>query len=122
MATKTANQNDRVAKFYNDNSLREVTRLSSDAYHRLEFEVTLAFLRKYLAPQQRIIEIGCGPAPYTPELVGEGRKVLLSDISQGMVDEAKKKLGARDPNPAGKPLYVNNINRCGFFANCELCP
>lgn len=50
-----------------------------------------------LPPQSRILELGCGPAPLWVEnlaRVPAGWRVILSDFSPGMVEQARQNLGS----------------------------
>lgn len=51
-----------------------------DAYHSLEFLVTMPYLRKYLPETGKVSDAGGGPGRYTLELCRAGYDVLLLDI------------------------------------------
>jgi len=57
-----------IKEFYDTHAEREWRRLFHDAYHRLEFIVTMHFLDKYLPKAGLILDAGGGPGRYTIEL------------------------------------------------------
>lgn len=57
-----------VIRYYDEHAEREWKRLFHDAYHRLEFIVTMYFLEKYLPKTGVILDAGGGPGRYSIEL------------------------------------------------------
>jgi ubiquinone/menaquinone biosynthesis C-methylase UbiE len=86
-------------EFYKTASEQEWNRLVKDAYHKLEFETTLRFLKKYLPDNGLILDAGGGPGRYTIELAKLGYDVVLLDITPELLEKAKleiKKAGVED--------------------------
>jgi len=81
-----------VRKFYDDIAEREWNRLTSDAYHRLEFIVTMHFLEKYLPPDGLVLDAGGGPGRYSVELAKKGYDVVLFDLSPKCLELAMRKV------------------------------
>jgi 2-polyprenyl-3-methyl-5-hydroxy-6-metoxy-1,4-benzoquinol methylase len=81
-----------VKKFYDENSEEEWRRLFQDAYHRLEFLVTMHFLDKYLPRSGLILDAGGGPGRYSIELAKKGYDVVLVDISPKCLEIAKREI------------------------------
>ncbi len=90
----------RIEKNYNQNPEKEWMRLQETAYDTIEATITKKFLHKYLKPNFKIADIGCGPGIYSIWLLENGYEVLLSDLSEGNLDLAKKKIA--EINPPGK--------------------
>jgi len=61
-----------VRKHYSEHGVREWSRTVKDPYHRLEFDTTTHFLRKYLPGKGLILDAGGGPGRYTIELAKLG--------------------------------------------------
>lgn len=78
--------------YYDKMGEKEWTRLVKDPYHRLEFEITMHFLRKYLPETGRILDAGGGPGRYAIELAKMGCQVVLQDISPVQLDIARQKM------------------------------
>jgi len=57
-----------VKRWFAKNAEYEWRRLMQDAYHQLEFIVTMHFLEKYLPEKGLILDAGGGPGRYTIEL------------------------------------------------------
>lgn len=79
--------------YFDDYGEAEWRRLVKDPYHRLEFEVTMHFLRKYLPKTGLILDAGGGPGRYTIELAKMGYQVVLLDISPVQLDIARREIG-----------------------------
>lgn len=88
-----------VREYYDRNADREWERLVQDAYHRLEFIITMHFLDKYLPKKGLILDAGGGPGRYTIELAKKGYEVVLTDLSPKCLENAQReieKAGVKD--------------------------
>jgi len=74
-----------------DDVEREWNRLVRDAYHSLEFLVTMHHIRKYFPPSGKILDAGGGPGRYSIELCRAGYNVVLLDLSPKCLALAKDK-------------------------------
>jgi 2-polyprenyl-3-methyl-5-hydroxy-6-metoxy-1,4-benzoquinol methylase len=81
-----------VKEYYDKRAEREWGRLVQDAYHRLEFIVTMHFLEKYLPKHGLILDAGGGPGRYTVELAERGYDVVLLDLSPECLKVAETKI------------------------------
>ena len=70
----------------------EWNRLVMDAYHSLEFLVTMHYLRKYLPETGKILDAGGGPGRYTLEFCRAGYDVVLLDIDPTYTAFAEEKI------------------------------
>ncbi|GAB5592821.1 hypothetical protein Unana1_07721 [Umbelopsis nana] len=60
--------------------------------HRIEYQVTLTTILKYLPPAPaRVADIGGGPGRYSLELARRGYQVTLIDLSPKLLDIARRK-------------------------------
>lgn len=69
-----------VKKLYSASPEREWKRLHQDAFHKLEFEGTMKFLKRHLPKGGLILDAGGGPGRYTIELAKMGYDVVLFDL------------------------------------------
>jgi len=69
-----------VKKLYSAAPEREWNRLNQDAFHKLEFDGTVKFLKKHLPKRGLILDAGGGPGRYTIELAKMGYDVVLLDL------------------------------------------
>ncbi|MFQ6127541.1 MAG: class I SAM-dependent methyltransferase [Thermoplasmata archaeon] len=82
-------------EYYDALGEEEWRRLVRDPYHKLEFKITMHFLREYLPKAGRILDAGGGPGRYAIELAGLGYEIVLLDFSPVQLDIAKRKIGRR---------------------------
>jgi ubiquinone/menaquinone biosynthesis C-methylase UbiE len=95
----------RIEKFYDLNPLKEKTRLTRSAYDSIESEMNRRFLSKYLKPNSKIAEIGCGAGHYSSWLL-QNHKVHLVDLSAELL-----KLADEDIKNAGRANNVIGISK-----------
>jgi len=81
-----------VRRYYDENAEREWGRLVSDAYHRLEYVITMHLLDKYLPNKGLILDAGGGPGRYTIELAKRGYDVVLHDLSPECLEIALREI------------------------------
>lgn len=94
-----------VREYYDKNPDREWKRLVRDAYHKLEFIVTMHFLEEYLPKKGLVLDAGGGPGRYTIELARKGYDVVLFDLSPECLKEAEKHIqNARVRNRVGSVI------------------
>ncbi|MBU1164292.1 class I SAM-dependent methyltransferase [Patescibacteria group bacterium] len=89
---KKINKEGRLTKkFYQKNILYEWNRLTKDTFHKLEFNTTSKWLKKYLPKKGSILDAGCGPGRYALALVKMGYKITLLDLVKENLEFSKKK-------------------------------
>ena len=81
-----------VRQFYSGNVKKEWARLESDPYHRLEFDTTLEYLRRYLPKKGLILDAGGGPGRYTIELARKGYDLVLLDYAPENLRYAERRI------------------------------
>jgi len=106
-----------VIKYYDEHAEREWKRLFRDAYHRLEFIVTVHFLDKYLPKTGVVLDAGGGPGRYSIELAKKGYDVILFDISPKCLEVAKKKIARARIKNKVKEIIEGSITDMGVFNN-----
>jgi SAM-dependent methyltransferase len=89
---------DLVADIYDKDPQGEWRRLERDAYHSLEFQVTMHFLRKHLPPAGTVLDAGGGPGRYAIALCRAGYHVVLLDLSSGVIAKAKEMFDLEPPS------------------------
>jgi SAM-dependent methyltransferase len=81
-----------VRQYYARTVAQEWRRLASDAYHRLEFDTTMRFIRGYFPKSGLILDAGGGPGRYTIALAKAGYDVVLHDLTPENLAFAGKKI------------------------------
>lgn len=85
-----------MREFYDELGEGEWTRLEDSPRGRVSFEVHRRFLRRYIEPGARVLEIGAGPGRFTMELASLGATVVVTDFSQVQLDLNRAKVGASE--------------------------
>lgn len=80
---------DRVRQYYRH--FDEDNRLQNDASGKLEYEMTLQLLSRYLPPMGRILDLGGATGVYSFPLAEMGYEVYLADLSETLLEIARKK-------------------------------
>ena len=58
--------------------------------HRIEYEITKKVLKEYIKDNSEVLDIGGGPGRYSIFLAQNGHRVTLVDLSETLVEQAKK--------------------------------
>lgn len=106
-----------VKKYYTGYVRKEWRRLVKDSYHRLEFDTTLHFLKKYLPKKGLILDAGGGPGRYTIELAKQGYDVVLLDIAPVNLEFAKRQIKKAKLQNEVKQIIEGSIVDLSRFAD-----
>ncbi len=106
-----------IREYYKKNSINEWKRLVRDPFHRLEFETTMHFLKKYLPKKGLILDAGGGPGRYTIELAKLGYDVVLLDFVPELLQIAKKKIKREKVQDKVKQIVEASIDDLSIFEN-----
>jgi SAM-dependent methyltransferase len=93
-----------VKNYYTGYVRQEWRRLIKDAYHRLEFETTLHFLKKQFPRKGLILDAGGGPGRYTVTLASQGYDMVMLDMTPANVEFAKRQI-----KRAGAGRHVRDV-------------
>jgi len=74
-----------VRQYFQENVDVEWARLSASVEGRVAFEVHRRFLRRFVSPGMRVLEIGAGPGRFTSDLAAIGATTVVTDISANQV-------------------------------------
>jgi SAM-dependent methyltransferase len=85
-----------IKNHYSQNA--EWERLYRNAWHRLEYDTTLYFLKKYLPSQGRVLDAGGGPGRYTIALAQLGYDMVLFDLTPKLLEIARHTRALSDRN------------------------
>jgi ubiquinone/menaquinone biosynthesis C-methylase UbiE len=108
-----------VSKYYDDAAEREWKRLTRDAYHRLEYIVTMHFLEKYLPSSGLVLDAGGGPGRYSIELAKRGYEVVLFDLSPKCLELAKKKIAGAHVGDKVRRIVEGSVTDMNMFSDGE---
>lgn len=106
-----------IKKYYGESVKYERGRLAQDAYHRLEFDTTMHFLKKYLPKKGLILDAGGGPGRYTIEFAKRGYDVILLDLAPANLEFAKKQVRKAKVQNRVKDIIEGSITDLSGFAD-----
>ncbi|MEM3765416.1 MAG: class I SAM-dependent methyltransferase [Candidatus Bathyarchaeia archaeon] len=106
---------DTVKEYYSKVGLREWRRLVRDPYHRLEFDTTMHFIKKYLPLKGLVLDAGGGPGRYTIELAKLGYDVILLDLTPKLLQIAKNQIKRAKVEGKVKQLLEASIHDLSVF-------
>ena len=81
-----------VRGYYSEMQENEWRRLVRNPYHRLEFDTTMHFFKKYSPRKGLVLDAGGGPGRYTIELATRGYEVVLLDLTPELLDIARNQI------------------------------
>ena len=71
-----------VRRYYDALAEKEWDRLTATVRGRVSLEVHRGFLRRFVRPGWRVLEVGAGPGRFTFELAALGASVVVTDVSE----------------------------------------
>ena len=107
-----------VKAYYTQCVRLEWRRLARNAYHRLEFETTLHFLKKYLPPTGLVLDAGGGPGRYTLELAKRGYDMVLVDLTPANLEFAQRQIKRAGLRGKVKDVTQGSIVDLSRFGDC----
>jgi ubiquinone/menaquinone biosynthesis C-methylase UbiE len=106
-----------VKEWFTKTARHEWRRLKQDAYHQIEFAVTMHFLHKYLPEKGLILDAGGGPGRYTVELAKQGYEVALLDVVPEMLKLAERKIRQAGVKRRVKQIVKGSIEDLFMFSD-----
>jgi S-adenosylmethionine-dependent methyltransferase len=104
-----------VRKYYAKYAVVEWERLTKHAYHRLEFDTTLHFLKKYLPRKGLVLDAGGGPGRYTIELANLGYDVILLDLTPKLLEIAREQIEKANVESKVKQTIEGSVDNLSMF-------
>lgn len=75
-----------ISSYFDDLAEKEWIRLERSPVDEIKLWVHLAFLRRFITPGSRVLEVGAGPGRFTRELARLGCAITVVDISPVQLD------------------------------------
>jgi len=104
-----------VREYYDRIAVGEWKRLAKDAYHRLEFDTTMHFLKKYLPRKGSILDAGGGPGRYTIALAKQGYEVVLLDLAPELLHIAEKEIKKAKVRKKVEQILQGSVDNLTMF-------
>ena len=106
-----------VKDWFAETANYEWKRLKQDAYHQLEFLVTMNSLEKYLPKEGFILDAGGGPGRYTIELAKRGYDVVLLDLVKEMLEIASRQIRKEEVQSRVKRIMEGSVTDLSMFGD-----
>lgn len=81
-----------VAAYFDEFGVREWDRLEQSIEAEVNLAVHTHYLRRYIQPGWRVLEVGAGAGRFTVELARLGARILVADISNVQLDLNRSKV------------------------------
>jgi SAM-dependent methyltransferase len=104
-----------IRSYYAEMREHEWTRLVRDPYHRLEFDTTMHFFKKYSPEKGLVLDAGGGPGRYTMELARLGYNVVLLDLTPELLDIARNQIKRAKVGDRVKQVLQGSIDDLSMF-------
>ena len=114
MANKTTKL---TKKNYKKDALYEWNRLAQDPFHKIEFDTSIKFLKKYLPKSGVILDAGGGPGRYSIELAKMGYDVVLLDLVTEHLELAREQIKKAKVQTKIKDIVEGSITDLSEFEN-----
>ncbi len=102
--------------YYNNSGDKEWLRLEA---MWTEFFVNSAFLKRYLKPMSRILDIGAGPGRYSIALAQNGHSVWVADPAASLIEQAKLRVAEAGVQDRILGLDVLDVRDLSKFPNAS---
>jgi len=104
-----------VKKYYSELGVKEWRRLVRDAYHRLEFDTTMHFFKKYSPAEGLVLDAGGGPGRYAIELAKLGYDVVLLDLTPKLLEIAERQIKKARVGDRVKQILQGSVDDLSMF-------
>jgi ubiquinone/menaquinone biosynthesis C-methylase UbiE len=101
-----------AAAFYDEYGEREWTRFDKNGW-LASLASHVHYLERFVAPSDRVLDIGCGPGRFTLELARIGARVVAADVSPGQLELHRKYV----PDDAVESREVADVTDLSQFEN-----
>jgi ubiquinone/menaquinone biosynthesis C-methylase UbiE len=108
---------DTVKQWFTKTAKSEWLRLQRNAYHQIEFAITMHFLHKYLPKAGLLLDAGGGPGRYTIELARQQYDVVLLDLVPEMLKLAKIQIEEAGAEKEVKQIVQGSVEDLSMFAD-----
>ncbi|MCW4027755.1 MAG: class I SAM-dependent methyltransferase, partial [Candidatus Bathyarchaeota archaeon] len=104
-----------VRKCYAKYAAVEWERLVKHPYHRLEFDTTMHFLKKYLPKKDLVLDAGGGPGRYTIEPAKLEYDIILLDLAPKLLEIATEQIKKANVESKVKQIIEGSIDNLSMF-------
>src|SRR5215468_9532238 len=95
-----------AAAFFDDYGEREWERFVDGRTPATSLATHVQYLRRFVRPGDRVLDIGCGPGRFTIELARLGARVVAADVSPVQLELHQSYVGAADAEHAVESRHL----------------
>jgi SAM-dependent methyltransferase len=108
-----------AATFFDEYGEREWTRFEDGRTPGTSASTHAQYLRRFVSPGDRVLDIGCGPGRFTIELAQIGARVVAADISPGQLDLHARYVADAGHESSVESRVVCDVTDLSQFADAE---
>ena len=108
-----------VRSYYAALGEREWDRLTATLRGRVSLEVHRRFLRRFVRPGWRVLEVGAGPGRFTLELAEMGTQIVVTDVSEVQLRANEARVGGTDAERWVERREVLDVCDTSHYADQE---
>ena len=110
---------ERVRSYYDALGEDEWTRLTKNVRGRVSLEIHRRFLRRFVDPGSRVLEVGAGPGRFTFELAQLGAHVVVTDVSEVQLALNEARLAGTEAGQQVERRELLDVCDTSRFADAE---
>ena len=114
-----AESTESVRRYYDALGEREWARLTKDVRGRVSLELHRRFLRRFVRPGWRVLEVGAGPGRFTLELAAIGCRIVVTDVSEVQLALNEARLDGTDAERRVERREVLDVCDASRYADGE---
>ena len=107
---------ERAAAFFDDYAEAEWTRFEQIRMGPANFDVHAHYLRRFVQPGHRILDVGAGPGRFTIELARIGAEIVVADLSPGQLELNRDKVAEAGVEESVLDRVVADVTDLSAFA------
>lgn len=117
--SRDADHAQRVRNYYDTLGDGEWTRLTENVRGRVSLEVHRRFLRRFVAPGMRVLEVGAGPGRFTLELAALDARIVVTDVSEVQLALNEARLAGTDAEQHVERRELLDVRDTSRYADGE---
>lgn len=110
---------DAVRAYFDALGDEEWERLTATVRDRVSLEVHRRFLRRFVRPGWRVLEVGAGPGRFTFDLAAIGARVVVTDISEVQLGLNEARVGGTDAERCVERRELLDVCDTARYADAE---
>ena len=98
-----------TAAFFDGYGEREWTRFEDGRTPAVSIATHAHYLRRFISPGDRVLDVGCGPGRFTIELARIGARIVAADLSAGQLELHRSYVEQADAEDAVEARVVADV-------------